>query len=97
MNNTIPIEDLYAASFLLAHGVELKAHERRFGYSTFHFHNDKNTDKLIEQYLTDTSFLKFIDSLRRLKSLIHSDKQGLNTLQSNETNHVQSAKGITLR
>ncbi|MDX9759094.1 MAG: DUF5659 domain-containing protein [Bacteroidota bacterium] len=94
MNNTIPVEDLYAAGFLLAHGIELKEHARRFGYSTFYFEAGEQTDKLIEQYLTDTTFMEFANAIRRLKSLMYSEPKGLNTPLSNSTN-VKSAKGRT--
>lgn len=94
MNNTIPVEDLYAASFLLANGAELLNHERRFGYSTFYFEAGERTDKLIEQYLTDTAFMEFANAIRRLKSLMYNEQKGLNTLLSNSTN-VKSAKGRT--
>lgn len=98
MNDKIDIQDLYLAVFLFMEGVPLAEHNRRFGYSTFTFHQDKKTQALIDKFMkTDNPYLRFASALRQLKSLMYSDTSSRTESYKHKTQHVTQSQGSTVR
>jgi hypothetical protein len=93
MKDKIDIQDLYLAVYLFMEGVPILEHSRRYGYSTFTFHQDQHTQALIDKFMTnDNPFMRFASALRQIKSLMYSD-DSRNTFSDHITQHVKLSKG----
>ncbi len=81
MENTYTSRDFYLCGYLLSIGQPLQSHTRENGITTFTFHNTDLLQNEVNQYYSMNAKVNPVDysqSLRTLKSLIHSNHTNTN-------------------
>ena len=76
MSKPYETKDFYLAAYLIACGVELLAHKRKNGMTSFLFSPSDELTILVKNYNSlsaSVNPVQFGNSIRNLKTIIHSD------------------------
>lgn len=85
--------DFYLSAYLLASGFKLIEHTRKQGLTTFVFETNDNIEKAVNEYYSMNATvepMKYGNSIRSLKSIIHS--YSTSTSNRGNNNEYQTIK-----
>lgn len=96
MQNLQTTRDFYLAAFLVAKGINLESHNKSNGSTLFNFPGDTNTQETIEQFYSMKARvepLAYANSIKTLKSILHSYNIKNANAKFEVNNHVKQYKG----